>query len=141
MSAILLNFSGHKFCQKTRQELELKYSIIQDVPFYEIDFGENVEFQLEELFRCVETPLDGSLPVSIIPPGQSTLAIILMVFIHGILGYFPKICLLESKGSGEYIPTNIFCIDGYNLRKAGRSFRQEAWKDSNPSDTSQCGKS
>jgi hypothetical protein len=43
------------------------------------------------------------------------------------LGYFPGICFLEAKSSGNYRPTSTFYIDGHQLRKAGRIFRQEKW--------------
>jgi hypothetical protein len=127
MSEVLINFSGHKLCEESKGLLEERYEIIEDVPFFEIDFDSDVEKQLTKIVRKLKIPLDGSKAVSIIPPGHATVAILLMVFLHGILGYFPKICMLKPEGSGQYIPKNIFCIDGYLVRKAGRSFRQELW--------------
>ena len=128
MSDVLLNFSGHKLCLKSRKLLENKFKIVEDIPFFEINFQSDVEEQIRSIVRKIKAPLDGSLSISIIPPGHSTLAILILVFLHGILGYFPKICLLQAEESGRYIPTSLFCIDGYLMRKAGRSFRQEIWE-------------
>lgn len=128
MRSALLNLSGHNLSEEARTELAHRFDMIEDVPFYEIDFKDDVELQIKQVLTKIKTPLDGSIPISIIPPGQSTLAILLITFLYGLLGYFPGICFLEAESSGKYKPTNNFYIDGHQLRKAGRMFRQEKWK-------------
>lgn len=128
MNGVLLNFSGHGLSVETKNELLQRFEEIEDIPFFEIDFSGDVEIQLKRILNEVKTPLDGSVPISFIPPGQATMSILLIVFLYGLLGYFPGICLLEAKNSGNYAPTNVFFVDGHQLRKAGRMFRQIKWK-------------
>jgi hypothetical protein len=128
MTNALLNFSGHRLSEEAAGILEKRFSHIEEVRFQDIDFSGSVEDQVKELVQKARTPLDGSVPVSIIPPGHSTLSILLLVFLHGLLGYFPGICMLEARSPGKFLPTNVFHVDVNDLRNAGRAFRQELWK-------------
>jgi hypothetical protein len=125
--AIVINFSGHVLSDKTRKILLQKYEDIEELPFVEIDFTDSIEKTLQGVIDLVQTNLDGSIPISLIPPGQATFAILLVTYLHGLLGYFPAVCYLEASSSGQFEPSAIFHIDGYTLRKAGRSYRQEIW--------------
>jgi hypothetical protein len=131
MDAVLLNFSGHPLSKKAYTELEQHFDKIEELPFFEIDFSQSVEDQLRKLVGCVSYPLDGSISVTIIPPGHSTVAVLLVVYLHGSLGYFPGLCLLESKEIGQYLPTNTFQINSQKIRAAGRLLRQEIWRSRN----------
>ena len=136
MKPVLLNFSGHALNTNAKNSLLEKYDEIEEIPFVEIDFASDVGEKIEEILRNVQTRLDGSLPIAIIPPGQSTFAILLVTYLHGLLGYFPSVCYMQAVYSGWYEPSAIFHIDGYGLRKAGRNFRQELWKDSSTDESS-----
>lgn len=128
MKTILLNISGHRLSEQVLNELSKEYSEIENIDFANIDFSENLEVQIKNLFINSETKLDGSVPVTIIPPGQSTFAILLYSYLHGILGYPPNICYLEADQNNYFIPKTIFKINLNNIKTLGRTFRQEIWK-------------
>lgn len=122
---VLLNISGHPLSEESTLELSKKFSSIETIPFDAIDFQEDVESQIRNIFQLVKAPLDGSINVTIIPPSHSTMAILLLTYLNGLLGRFPTICLLQPIENGDYRPTNLFYIDSHSLREKGRSFRQE----------------
>ena len=125
MNHVLLNFSGHALSEATKAELLTRFKSIEDVFFGNVDFSQNVERQLKRIVGEVKTRLDGSVPIAIIPPGHATLAVLITIFLHGLVGYFPVLCLLEAKAAGDYRPTNLFQIDGGDLRSEARKLRQE----------------
>jgi hypothetical protein len=95
------------------------------IPFDTIDFAQPLEPQLRNILATVKAPLDGSVPVTIIVPGQATLAVLLFIYLHGLLGHYPAVCLLQSDATGIFRPTSLFHIDPSALRFKGRALRQE----------------
>ena len=128
INRVVLNFSGHALSKEAKNELKKKFDKIEEIPFLNINLTNEVGIQLRRIIKKVKTPLDGSISITIIPPGQSTLSILLIMYLHGILGYFPDICMLDVTQSGIYLPSNIFYVSGNKLRYNGRAFRQEIWK-------------
>jgi len=123
----LINFSSHALSQKAKDSLSPHFDIIEEVFIHNINFNENVEEQLREIIRNVKTPLDGSIPITLIVPGQATIAVLLITFLSGIIGHIPDICLLEMDEDGFYVPTTSFILSGNNIKTSGRKFRQELW--------------
>jgi len=120
---VLINFSGHQLSQEAVDFLSEHYEeIIQAAPI-DFDFTDSIEEQLENSIINLCCSIDGARPVTIIPPGQSTLSILLMVYLHGIMGHFPAICYLELSDSGVYLPKVEFSINLNGVRSAGRRVR------------------
>ena len=115
MSPTLLNFSGHALSGEVKKDLLSRYKAIEDIFDFDINFSRDIDSQFKEILAKVECPLDGSVSVTIIPPGQSTLSILLIIFLHGLLGYFPAVCYLKSEASGQYLASNVFHFDGLEL--------------------------
>ena len=125
MAKALLNFSGHALSDIAVRRLSSEFEVIETIPVGSIDFRRSVEDQVRSIIEHVKTPLDGSIPITIIVPGQATLAVLLFVFLHGLIGHYPGLCLLETDVGGEYAPTNVFYVDSHELRLGGRTFRQK----------------
>lgn len=123
MSGILLNFSGHALSRDALTILSNQYDDIIGIPYFEFDFAGDTQGQLTALIDTIPLHLDGSRPITIIPPGQSTLAILLVSFIHGMIGHFPRLCYLEASGSGIYLPRFEYEIAAQTVRSAGRKYR------------------
>lgn len=121
----LINFSGHPLSQVATEDLMERFSTIETVPIPSFDFSCDVDLQLRELIGTVKTKLDGSLPVSVILPGHSTLAVLLVIFLHGLLGHFPPMCLMLPTSDGVYRPSSIFYVDAHGLRSQAREVRQD----------------
>lgn len=128
MQSVLLNISGHRLSEEAHDELGKEFREIEDISFSNIDFSKNLEGQIKELFINCKTNLDGSVPVTIIPPGQSTFAILLYSYLHGILGYPPNICYLEADENNSFSPKSLFKINLNEIKTSGRAIRQEIWK-------------
>lgn len=128
MATIIVNFSGHPLCSETKEFLHRKYDKIIDAPAFNLNFDEEIEPQFQVLISNLEYPIDGSEPLTIIPPGQSTFSILLVSFIHGLIGHFPKICYLELTENGFYYPKVEYDINLQQLRAYGRKFRQDILK-------------
>jgi len=128
MKSIIINFSGHTLCEKTKKSLSNKYDIFLEVPPFTFDFDNEVEGQLEGLFREIDYIIDGSSALTIIPPGQSTFSILLVSYLHGLTGHFPKICYLEMNADGLYLPKTEYDISAQRVRSAGRRFRREIYQ-------------
>ena len=124
----LLNFSSHALSDKAKVMLGAQFQIIEEIFFDHVDFQTEIKDQLEQVLLKVNCPLDGSIPITIIVPGQATVAVLLISYLSGIIGHIPNICLLEMDKDGFYIPTNIFFFNGNQLRSDGRKFRQEMWQ-------------
>lgn len=131
MNRALLNFSGHALSETTLRELSNRFSRIETIPFDAIHFELSVEEQLQKIIQHVKTPLDGSVPITIILPGQATFAVLLFVYLNGLVGSYPALCLLEVRDSGEYGPSSIFDIDAHKLRLEGRAIRQNILRNNN----------
>lgn len=123
MKPLLINFSGHLLSPEAIDELKAVYGTIIDVKPVEISFNENIEKQIESLVEGLPVKIDGSFSVTIIPPGQSTFAILLVSYLHGLIGHFPNLCYLERAGSGIYLPKNEYQFHPQEIRTAGRKFR------------------
>lgn len=126
-SKALINFSSHALSEKAKEMLKVEYDIIEEIYIHSIDLRGDVGGQLQEVIRKVETKLDGSIPISIIVPGQATIAVLLIAFLSGILGHIPNVCLLEMDNDGFYVPTSKFIFNGSKIKSDGRRFRQELW--------------
>lgn len=126
-NGILINFSGHALSRDAIDSLSEKYKeIIQAAPI-NFDFTDCVEEQLENLIISLGCQIDGTQPITIIPPGQSTLSILLVTYLHGLMGNFPAICYLELSDSGIYLPKMEFSINSNHVRSAGRKFRAKVF--------------
>lgn len=128
MAKIFLNISGHPLSVTAQRILDSEYDVVETLPVPEIDFSQSVETQLRNIFSQTEVLLDGSNPITIVLPGHATIAVLVLIYLHGLLGHYPSICLLEER-RGEYVPTNLFSIDAQRLRMSGRAFRQELIRD------------
>lgn len=124
---LVVNFSGHPLSKKAKGRLNNKFDKVEEIPIPKVDFSSNVEKQIEKIVSQVESPIDGSIPLTVILPGHSTLAFLLCAYLHGKLGHFPDICLLEKEENKYYLPKSIFYIDSQEIRDAGRAFRQKNW--------------
>ena len=124
MSTLLLNCSGHALSDATANELRSRFSQLETIPIDNIDFQQPVEPQLRRMLELVKAPLDGSIPVTLILPGHPMLAVLLCVYLHGILGHHPAVCLLQPDENGSYRPANIFYVDSQVIRAEARAFRQ-----------------
>jgi hypothetical protein len=122
---VLINFSGHPLSAESTEELSKQFRAIETIAFEAIRFGEDIEPQLKSIVNRVKTPLDGSIPISVILPGHSTLAVLLLVYLLGLIGAVPNLCVMEPTGFGRYHPSSIFHIDIQKLRGGARAFRQE----------------
>ena len=131
MSKVLLNFSGHTLSKEAKKELVKKFDKIESLFFDNINVSEDIDKQLKRILDKVKSPLDGSIPITIIPPGHSILAILLMSYLHAALGHFPNMCMLDLANQGVYLPCNIFYSNVNKLRTSGRIFRQELWERNN----------
>jgi hypothetical protein len=124
---ILINFSGHQLSRDAIDHLSNHYEeIVQAAPINFV-FADSVEDQLENLVISLRCQIDGTKPVTIIPPGQSTLSILLITYLHGLMGHFPAICYLELSDSGVYLPKMEFSINSNHVRSAGRKFRAKVF--------------
>ena len=125
MQPILINFSGHTLSSAARDILSHDYSVIVDSKPVEIVFDDSVGAQIADLVASLPMKIDGSEPITIIPPGQATFAILLVSYLHGLIGHFPNICFLERSCNGQYLPKTEYDAQPYQIRSAGRRFRFE----------------
>lgn len=123
MKGVILNFSGHKLCGEAKIALGLRFEKIIDVDWPEFDFNGCIASQVEAAICALPINVDGTIPITIIAPGQSTLAILLVSFLHGLLGHFPQICYLERNNFGLYLPKLQNDINSQDIRLAGRRLR------------------
>ena len=125
MRRIIVNYSGHLLSKEASVSLGSAFDeIIQPDPFH-FDFTADANEQLGVIVARTLESLDSESVLTIIPPGQSTLAILLVSFIHGLIGHFPRLCYLELNESGMYMPLTEFHISTQNVRTAGRFFRMK----------------
>lgn len=123
MSSILINFSGHSLSSEAIIMLKSSYDILVDVKPIEIIFDNTMENQIRSLVESLSITLDGSSAITIIPPGQATFAILLVSYLHGVIGHFPNLCFLDRTNSGIYIPKMEYQVQLQEIRSAGRKFR------------------
>ncbi len=123
MNSILINISGHSLNSQARQALENIHDCVIDANPIEIEFNESIEEQIINFVKRIPVTIDGSSSITIIPPGQSTFAIIIVSYLHGLIGHFPNICYLERTASGIYAPKIEYTINPQNIRVAGRKIR------------------
>ena len=128
MSKVLLNFSNHSLSKEAELVLLKRFDKIETIMFETIDFSSDMTKLIQTILKDVDSKLDGTVSITIIPPGHSTFAMLLVIYLFGLLGFFPDICMLDISDEGIFLPKNIFYINGNKLRFAGKSFRQELWK-------------
>jgi hypothetical protein len=126
--SILINFSGHFLCKEATEILKKKYETILNYEPIDFDFEKDIETQVSKIISNIPCTLDGSIPLSIIPPGQATLAILLVSYIHGITGFFPMICYLQINEHGLYLPKAEYTINLQSIRASGRKYRTTLFK-------------
>lgn len=125
MKHVVINFSGHPLSSEARKILEAKFDcVLQPEPFL-FDFRQDANAQLKQICANALQELDRDTALTIIPPGQSTLAILLVSYLHGVVGHFPRICYLELGDQGLYLPLAEYEINPQNTRSAGRVFRMQ----------------
>jgi hypothetical protein len=110
-------------CKEANNLLSSEYEVVLDAFWPEFNFDDSIEEQLRQVVKRLPIRLDGTIPVTIIVPGQATLAVLLMSYLHGILGHFPKVCYLEQSDSGLYLPRFEYIVNAQSIRTAGRRFR------------------
>lgn len=123
MAGLLINFSGHALSQEATSILGKRFERVVNVRPIEFDFSEDVDGQMKNIFREIPCKLDGSCPITIIPPGQATLSILLVTYLHGAIGHFPSICYLEATADGLYLPKVEYVMSMQSVRSAGRKWR------------------
>ena len=125
MSRIVVNYSGHPLSREARRTLEAEFDVVLQTQPIQFDFSLDVNEQLKQVCNDTLAALDADSTLTLIPPGQSTVAILLVSYIHGILGHFPRICYLELGEQGLYLPHSEFQVDLQHARTAGRVFRMK----------------
>lgn len=128
MSRILVNFSGHSLAQETEMQLRARFQEVFSVPPIEFDFSADVETQISRILATLPFSVDGTRSLTIIPPGQSTVAILLVSYLHGVLGHFPSLCYLELSEGGLYLPRFEYLFNPQKARSRGRIWRAESFK-------------
>ena len=123
MTGVLVNFSGHPLCKEAASILNERFEKIVNCKPIEFDFSDDVETQISIIIQNIPYKLDGSRPITNIPPGQATLAILLVSYLHGILGHFPSLCYLEARADGLYLPKIEYIMSVQSVRSAGRKWR------------------
>ncbi len=123
MKSILLNVSGHTLQPDTRQRLLEQYQDICEIQVPVIVPREDVGHQLKQFLNDVNAHIRVDQPVSVILPGYSVLAVILVAYLHGLLGYFPEVCILEASSPGVYVPSATIKADIAAIRVAARRVR------------------
>lgn len=121
--SVVINFSGHSLSSSAKKILEGSYDTVLQATPIEFDFAADPEPQLESIISELPFKLDGTFPLTIVPPGQATLAILLTTYIHGLTGHFPGVCYLERGSGGVFVPRVEFEIDINRIRSAGRRYR------------------
>lgn len=128
MKKVVINFSGHPLNNKAKEILLSNFDEIEDVKFGFIDIDNNILNFLEEIVSSIKTPLDGTVNVSILVPGYSAFAVMLFIYIEGIMGHYPNICILKQQSGGVYLPDLTFNTTSNDIRNAGRQIRLMIWK-------------
>jgi len=123
MKKILVNYSGHPLSQNAKNALVKKYDVIYESDAIFFDFSADANIQLENIAKNTLHDVNADSTLTIIPPGQPTLAILLISYIHGLLGHFPNLCYLELGQNGMYLPKSEYEFVTQNTRTAGRLFR------------------
>lgn len=123
MRSLLVNFSGHPLNEQAKHVLLNTFDRVIESQPVDIAFDSDIGSQLESIIKRLGVKIDGSSSVVIIPPGQSTFAILLVSYLHGLIGHFPNICYLERIGDGLYMPRIEYEVQPQQIRTAGRKFR------------------
>lgn len=123
MNKTLLNLSGHPLSQPAIDQVEKEYDRIVNSDSIHIDFTKCIEEQVKNFISTIDLKIDGSFPLTIIPPGQSTIAIVTIAYIHGLTGFFPKICYLGQNKDGVYVPVQKVTINIQDIRLFARNYR------------------
>lgn len=126
-SGLLINFSGHPLSPEALERFSRHYDEVVQARPITFDFSGPIEEQLEELVASLRCSIDGTRPITVIPPGQSTLSVLLVTYMHGLMGHFPAICYLELSDAGVYLPKAEFSINSNHVRAAGRRFRAKVF--------------
>ena len=132
MNSILLNASGHQLTEQSKRILLSRYDQIVDIVIPIIDPSLDISQQVATLLNEVNSVIRLNVPVAVILPGYSALAVILTAYLHGLLGYFPEVCLLDAASPGSYLPARALRADMGKVRMAARRIRQ--YLDSSQSD-------
>lgn len=130
MQGNLINLSGHALSKETTRILEQRFNKIINMKPIDFDFEGDIEKQIISIINSIPCRLDGTIPITIIPPGQSTLSILLASYLHGALGHFPSLCYLEINSDGLYLPKTQYSVNTQSIRSAGRKWRTSIFTDS-----------
>lgn len=117
----IFNFSGHPLTPETRIALQEKLSeeiFVIDSKVH-IDFRENIYTQIKDLIAPYKTEMTKG-KMLIIPPSMNTIAVLLISYVHGVIGMFPSIITLKMTGTHQSLS---FITDLNRLRKEGREAR------------------
>lgn len=128
MKKVIINYSGHPLSQDAKGALDRRYDVIVQPDPIIFDFAADANSQLESIAKRTLHDVDANSTLTIIPPGQPTLAILLISYLHGLLGHFPNLCYLELSKDGMYLPKSEYEFVTQNSRAAGRLFRTRHFK-------------
>lgn len=123
MTRVLINFSGHPLSSEAVSLLADEFSELYTVEPFEFDFDGDALVQIDNLVERVPYKLDGTQPITIIPPGHSAIATLLCAYLHGMLGFFPEICVMQLSKSGVYVPHRFYRVPLQGFRNRGRAMR------------------
>lgn len=124
MTKILLNLSGHPLSKEATNKFEHDYTLIVSAAEYHIDFEKDINSQIKKLIESLNIIIDGSQSITVIPPGHSILAILTITYIHGLIGFFPRICYMDLNDDDIYVPKKEFTIKLQDIRKTARISRK-----------------
>jgi hypothetical protein len=128
MKKVIINYSGHPLSQDAKEALGRRYDLVVQPDPIIFDFSADANSQLESVAKKTLYDVDADSVLTIIPPGQPTLAILLISYLHGLLGHFPNLCYLELGQDGMYLPKSEYEYVTQNSRTAGRLFRTRHYK-------------
>lgn len=124
----LVNLAGrHAFDKLSATKIKSikdEYDSIEHVEFT-LDSSTDILDQLKNIFRAVDTIIDGTIPMTFILPEDAYIAIPLYTFMHGIFGGFPNAYVMKEENEQTHLQE--FDVNGFMIRDAGRAFRGEIW--------------
>jgi len=111
----IINFSGHALSERATSQLEEKFGDI-NIETVKISLSRRRPLfsQIIEIMLKLKTNLnDGSQPITVLP-GMSIASSLVLSYIHGASGMFPKVIeLLRSDSSGAYEVNDVHDLEFY----------------------------
>jgi len=118
----IVNF-GHPFSEEALSQLrklgkeELKIQSIK----VSIELHQDLEAQVSKLVDQISFPLDGTEPLTLVPPGLSVISAMLMAEIHGRTGVFPRVIhLVRDNERGVFVISQIVDLEWMRQKSRGK---------------------